>query len=377
MNPRLLVPASILLLAACASRAPTVDAPAPAAAVVVPDAAMPAPAVVTLTEHYLSPAAPDDELDSLATWVTPDGRTWLIATSKSADRLLVFDADSGALLRTFGGPGAGPGQFDRPNGVAVHGDHLFVAERDNGRVQVLALPGFEPLGSFGEAELRSPYGLWINEPAPGELELYVTDSFMYGERFDVVPPAAELDQRVRRYHVRFGPDGDLSARHAGSFGDTGASALHVVESIAGDPSRDRLLIADERFPTADGGVGSTLREYHLDGRATGRSLPQDVFAAEAEGVALWACSADTGYWLAVDQLEPRTLFHLFERDSLRPAGSFRGTRTAFTDGVALHAASTPTFPHGALFAVHADTAVVAFDLQEIARGLGLAPECGG
>ena len=150
-----------------------------------------------------------------------------------------------------------------------------------------------------------------------------------------------------------------------------------VESIAGDPSRQRLLIADERFLTADGGIASTLREYRFDGRATGKSLPHDMFAAEAEGVALWACSAETGYWLAVDQLEPRTVFHLFERDSLRPAGSFRGETTAFTDGVVVHAASTPTFPHGALFAVHADSAVAAFDLQLIARGLGLAPECGG
>ena len=376
MNLRLPLLAPVLLLAACAT---PLQSPAPGGAPVVDPASTSAigPAPVTLTERYLAHAAPGDELDSLATWPTPDGGTWLIATAKSSDRLLVFDADSGEQLRAVGGPGTGEGRFDRPNGVAVHGDHLFVAERDNRRVQVLALPGFEPTGSFGHAELRSPYGLWINEIAPGELEVYVTDNFMYGERYDVVPPAAELDQRVRRYRVRHDADGRLHSRYAGSFGDTGADALHVVESIAGDPSRQRLLIADERFLTADGGIASTLREYRFDGRATGKSLPHDMFAAEAEGVALWACSAETGYWLAVDQLEPRTVFHLFERDSLRPAGSFRGETTAFTDGVVVHAASTPTFPHGALFAVHADSAVAAFDLQLIARGLGLAAECGG
>ena len=364
--------APLLLLAACAtsprdpSHSRSIDRPLPTAG-----------EAVRVHEAFLTPPLPALEIDSVAAWVAPDGAPWLISTAKDTHQLVVHDGDTGAFVRTVGTRGAAPGEFDRPNGIAVFADRVFVVERDNRRVQVLALPGFEPTGSFGHAELRSPYGLWINEIAPGELEVYVTDNFMYGERYDVVPPAAELDQRVRRYRVRHDADGRLHSRYAGSFGDTGADALHVVESIAGDPSRQRLLIADERFLTADGGIASTLREYRFDGRATGKSLPHDMFAAEAEGVALWACSAETGYWLAVDQLEPRTVFHLFERDSLRPAGSFRGETTAFTDGVVVHAASTPTFPHGALFAVHADSAVAAFDLQLIARGLGLAPECGG
>ena len=372
MNLRACLIAPLLLVGACASAPPAMnDAPREATATAVP-----APRGVT--ERYISAADPADELDSLATWTAPDGATWLIASAKSSDRLVVFDADSGERLRGVGGPGDEPGRFDRPNGVAVHGDHLFVVERDNHRVQVFALPGFEPLGSFGQAQLRSPYGLWINETEPGELEVDVTDSFLYGERFDVVPPAAELDQRVRRYRVRFDQrSGDLHTWYAGSFGDTGEHALRVVESIAGDPSRDRLLIADERIPAAGGGTASTLREYRLDGRATGHSLPQDMFSAEAEGVALWTCTADLGYWIAVDQLAPRTVFHLFERGSLQPAGSFQGETTAFTDGVALHAASTRAFPQGALFAVHDDVAVAAFDLGDIARHLGLAAECGG
>lgn len=372
MNLRACLLLPLLLVGACASTPPVVDPPPPVPSTV----AAPAPRVVP--ERYVSADDPADELDSLATWPAPDGRTWLIASAKSSDRLVVFDADSGERLRGGGGPGDAPGQFDRPNGVAVHGDHLFVVERDNRRVQAFALPGFEPLGSFGQAQLRSPYGLWINETEPGELEVYVTDSFMYGERFDVVPPAAELDQRVRRYRVRFDRrSGDLHARYAGAFGDTGEHALRVVESIAGDPSRDRLLIADERIPAAGGGTASTLREYGLDGHATGHSLPQDMFSAEAEGVALWTCTADLGYWIAVDQLAPRTVFHLFERGNLKPAGSFRGEATAFTDGVALHAATTRAFPQGALFAVHDDAAVAAFDLGDIARTLGLAAECGG
>ncbi len=367
-------PALLLaLLAGCATRMP---APEPVAPSQAPSKAATVSAV-TIAERYVSEQSVADELDSLATWVTEDGRTWLIASAKSTHRLVVFDADSGQRIREVGGPGQSPGQFNRPNGVVVHGDWLFVVERDNRRVQVLELPSFKPVGVFGQQELRSPYGLWLRETEPDEFEAYVTDSFMYGPRFDQVPPLSELDQRVRRYRVHFAPSGELRATHAGSFGDTtDAGALRVVESIAGDPAHERLLIADESTAPRSG-EGSTLREYTFAGQHTGRRLPQSKFQAQAEGVALWTCPDGGGYWIAVDQLAPLTVFHLFDRKTLEPRGSFQGGVTAHTDGVALHAASTPSFPGGALFAVHEDKAVSAFDLRDVARALRLAPGCTG
>jgi 3-phytase len=368
MTPRLSVPAAIAialatLASACSTTRPA--APANASAPVAP------PTLRTVLERYVSEESPQDELDSLATWTTEDGATWLIATAKSTHRLVVFDADTGKRLRDVGGEGPAAGQFNRPNGIAVYGDYVFVVERDNHRVQVLSLPDFQPVGMFGAQELRSPYGVWLTENEPGELEVYVTDSFMYGKKFDEVPPLAELDQRVRRFRVQFDQAGRLRASYAGAFGDTSQdAALRMVESIAGDPENDRLLIADE-----DRRHESTLREYSFSGKYTGRSLPQDSFGAEAEGVALWSCADGSGYWIAVDQLAPLTIFHLFDRTTLQPRGSFEGETTAHTDGVALHAASTRAFPAGALFAVHDDKSVSAFDLAEVARVLQLSPGC--
>lgn len=368
MTIRCLAAAALVLAAGCAIRAPqpTTPPPVPVAAAVF----------ATVPETYVSDAAPADELDSLATWVTEDGRTWLIASAKATHRLVVFDADSGERLRDVGARGDAPGQFNRPNGLAVHGDVLFVVERDNRRVQALALPDFKPLATFGQDELRSPYGLWLHESEPGELDVYVTDSFMLGERYDVVPPLAQLGERVRRYRLTFGNDGTLRARHVGAFGDTTeAAALRIVESIAGDPAHDRLLIADEG--TAAHGGASTLVEYTLDGRPTGRRLPPASFRAQPEGIALWSCPDGGGYWIAVDQLAPLTAFHLFDRTTLQPRGSFQGRVTAHTDGVVLHAAATPSFPGGVLFAVHDDRAVTAFDLRAVERALSLAPGCTG
>lgn len=350
-----------LLLAACASQPAysTALVPAPAG-----------PRVLDVPESFVSAETPAEELDSVATWTAPDGHAWVIVTGKSTHRLDVYDGDSGERLRQVGSEGSAPGQFLRPNGIAVAGDKLFVVERDNHRVQVLSLPDFKPVGSFGEKELRSPYGLWINETEPGELEVYVTDSFMYGKRYDVVPPYSELDQRVRRYRVQFDQDGKLMASYGGAFGDTREDyALRMVESIAGDAPNDRLLIADE-----DTRHLSTLREYSFSGKFSGRSLPQDSFGAEAEGVALWTCPDGSGYWIAVDQLAPHTIFHLFDRKTLAPVGSFQGKVTSHTDGVALHG-PTARFPGGVLYAVHDDKALAAFDLREVARTLRIAPTC--
>ncbi|MEO5566469.1 MAG: phytase [Luteimonas sp.] len=361
------------VLASCATTPASQDLSTPTT---TPAVATATPTPLTVPEAWESVRTPADELDSLATWTTEDGDVWLIASAKSTHRLVVYDGQTGKQLRTIGSKGSALGQFNRPNGVAVFGDRLFVVERDNRRVQVLALPGFEPIGSFGTEVLRSPYGIWLNETEPDELEAYVTDSFMYGPHFDVVPPYAELNQRVRRFRIQTDQRGALRIHYNGSLGATDpSSALRMVESIAGDAANDRLMIADESRTDDGGHRGSTVREYTLAGVDTGRSIPEGSFAAEAEGVALWSCPDGGGYWIAVDQLAPLTVFHLFDRNTLEPRGSFQGKVTAFTDGVALDAAASNRFPGGALYAVDNDVAVAAFDLRDVVAKLGLSLDC--
>lgn len=351
-----------LLLAGC-----TTVAPQPQSAKSGGALAPPVPDAV-VKEAWISAGDQDEEIDSLAIWPTEEGGAWLIATAKSSNQLVVFDADTGQRLRTVGGPGDDAGQFKRPNGIAVWGDLVFVVERDNHRVQVLQLPDFAPRGFIGADTLKVPYGLWLHETAPDTLELLVTDSFMADFRNGVLPPREQMDQRVRRFDVRLDDDGMVSATDTGSFGDTGdAGMLRMVESIAGDPAHDRLLIADE-----DRRGGSTLRDYTLEGRFNGSSLPP--FTADAEGVALWDCDLDRGWWIAVDQTSP-TLFRVFDRLDLKPAGTFSGQVVSQTDGEVLYAAGTPRFPDGALFVQHDNRAVAAFDLRDVATALHLHGPC--
>jgi 3-phytase len=77
-----------------------------------------------------------------------------------------------------------------------------------------------------------------------------------------------------------------------------------------------------------------------------------------------------------DQFKDRSLFNVFDRQSLRYLGAFAGTQVGNTDGVWLHQAATTRFPQGVFYAVHDDMAVGAFDWRDIAKTLGLRATCG-
>jgi len=295
-----------------------------------------------------------------------------LASPKSTDHPIVYDGDTGARLRTVGSSGDALGQLSRPNGVATIDDrYAFVVERDNRRVQMFALPGFEPLLVFGQDELQQPYGLWVRRHGAG-YEVIVSDNYMRGEDAngdDIVPPLAELDRRLRRYQVDPAGSG-WRAGATGHFGDTtAAGAIRVTESVFGDEANGRLLVAEEDIPT-----GTRLREYTLEGKYTGRDVGAANYRAQAEGIALMRCRDGSGWWVASDQFDDRTVFHLFDRRTLAHAGSFVGQVTGLTDGVWLDERGDARFPQGVFYASHLDVAVAAFDWRDIAAALKL-PAC--
>ncbi len=70
-------------------------------------------------------------------------------------------APDGRLIRTWGGPGSGPGQFRTPHGVATTADgRVFVADRENDRVQI-----FTPDGRFLEewTDIQRPQDIFVDQ----------------------------------------------------------------------------------------------------------------------------------------------------------------------------------------------------------------------
>ena len=350
-----------VLLAACTATPP----PKP-----VPPAGGDGLAATAVAEAFVTALSPVDNIDSIATWTSPEGGTWLIATAKDSGQLIVFDGESGAKLRTVGAPGMAPGQFARPNGIAVFGDLVFIVERDNHRVQVMELPDFVPLATFGETELLMPYGLWLRETAPLELEVLVTDSYQTAD--NSVPPLAQLDRRVKRFRVVVDGEGRLEATLEQAFGDvTEAGAVRWIESIVGDLQHGRLMIPEEYIEEEPG----EIRVYDVAGKYTGKDLGSGLFGGQPEGVALYDCSDGSGYWIATDQQLHSNRFHVFDRVSLEHLGTFHGNTVQFTDGVALHPFPTERFPAGVFYAVHHDQGVVAFDWRDVAETLNLRAGC--
>lgn len=321
---------------------------------------------VVIEEHWLGTLEAADNVDSVATWHGPDGTHLLIATAKDTDLLQVFDAATGDPLRRIGGTGNALGRFLRPNGISVIDDLVVVVERDNRRVQVLSLPDFEPLGAFGAEQLQKPYGLWI-EAREDDYRVFVTDAYeLPGER---TPPDAQLDRRLQMFSFSTGHAGaGFSASWLGAAGDTeGMGRLPKVESLFGDATHYRLLVADE----TESDAGRVLKVYNLDGGFAGEEVGRGVYLHEPEGIALYACDDGSGYWIGTDQHDDDNRFPVFDRETLDHVGSFAGAGVRNTDGIWLTRTAMPGLPRGAIYAVHDDGSVGAFRLEEVLDALDL------
>lgn len=330
---------------------------------------------IVIAETYTTIREEAMNIDSVSTWVPGTGEPWLLATAKEGHLIRIFNANTGDFLRDFGGPGNGAGEFLRPNGILVIDDLLFVVERDNRRVQVFSLPALDSVAHFGTDRLVNPYGLYVLRTDSGTYRIFVTDNYETPD--EQVPPDEELDRRVQVWDVESGPasgrSSTVNVSHVMAFGETqGDGILRVVESIWGDPEYDRLLIAEE---LEDETQGRVLKAYGQDGRFRGETVGAGVFAAQAEGIMLRDCGDGAGYWIATDQSYGANVFHLFDRASLELVASFQGRMTLNTDGIWMMEESTARFPNGALFAVHDDQAVSAFDWRDIVENLGLRQSC--
>jgi streptogramin lyase len=116
-----------------------------------------------------------------------------------------FDA-GGALVESWGQPGAGPGQFRTPHGLRVHRDgRVFVADRQNDRIQI-----FNPDGEYLTewTDVRRPQDIFIDDD---DLVYIAELSWFPGEVSYRLGPVTEyLPARLSIYDI----DGHLLLRWA-------------------------------------------------------------------------------------------------------------------------------------------------------------------
>lgn len=313
--------------------------------------------VQILNEKYQTERNENDNVDSPAFWKGKNGEAWLISTAKSTDLLIVDDAVSGKNIMRIGSKGTGLGKFKRPNGIAVIDSFLFVVERDNHRVQVLTLPSFRSIGTFGDSLLLKPYGIFVSKEETG-YNVFITDNYEFAK--DIIPPDSLLGKRVHKYFVNVS-NNSLKVKLLRYFGETkGTGVLRIVESIYGDTQKNIVLIAEEDTSRSE------IKIYDMEGRFLDSTFGKGVFKGQIEGIALYE-ENDNGFWIITDQSHYENIFHIFERTTFRHLCAFKGAETTNTDGIWLTKQSFGNFVEGALFAVHNDGNVSAFDLAEIKK----------
>jgi 3-phytase len=321
--------------------------------------------IVVIEEEFTTPRKYLTLMDSPAIWRGQTGETWIVATGKLVHRLYVSDAATGAHLRTVGRRGTDPGEFRRPNGIAIVGDIAMVVERDVHRVQLLRMPDFAPLATFGEETLVTPYGIAVQTLGNGQMMVFITDD--YQVKGDSAPPDRELGHRVKRYLVADSGQG-WTFKYLGAFGDTvGPGRLIGVESIAVDPDAGILLVADE--------LAIDVKVYRTDGTFTGQVLWKDLIRTEPEGIVLYACGPSEGYWVVTDQHPKDNRFLVFDRKSFALLGAFRGATVTNTDGIALIQRPVGEMSAGAVYAANKDRSVSAISWSKIAAALKLRADC--
>lgn len=318
--------------------------------------------VVRLAERFITPSVEVDNVDSIAIY-HGDEQSLAIVTAKGTHKLSVFDAETGKKIRDVGQPGDGPGQFQRPNGILVLKDWCMVVERDNHRIQILRLPDFTFAGFAGAEALQRPYGITAAmDPGGQSATLFITDDYKAPE--GVTPEPDFFQERIKKFHVDFQQD-TVASRCVKSFGDgEGPGRLTKVESILFDPALDRLYVAVEKGPTKG------IVVYTSEG-VFSHTLETPDIKGEPEGMGIYASEEDGGFLVITDQRPSVSLFHLFDRRTLRHVGCFKGDVTANTDGIAVDSTPMRTFSQGGLWAIHDDQSLAAFDWSGIGDALHL------
>lgn len=312
-------------------------------------------------EYFITERDRALNVDSVAVWHGVDNQHWLIATAKSSHSLPVYDATSGDLVKVIGEPGMDAGQFQRPNGIAIENDILFIVERDNKRLQLFDLPDGNPLG-YVNGVMKRPYGLAVVTIEPNkQYMVYITDNHGPVDRF--------YPKKVHQYAVnivenQYGKKADMQLVR--TFGDDeGKGVLWKLESIAVDPRHNRLFVADEHEQQKN------VKIYTLDGVFTGETIGDGLVEYEPEGIALYETSDEHGYVIVTDQDREGNQFYIFDRSSLVPIKPFEGKTVRNTDGIAITNRAFGPFKNGAFYAVHDDGNICAYDWHLLALLCGL------
>ena len=261
----------------------------------------------------------------------------IVVTVKDKNEIHVYNAMNGEFKKSIKRDNA------FPNGVTTINDQfVLVTERDNKQVAVFN-SSMDFLGTFGNDELRSPYGITFYKQEEGLYKVLVTDSYEYNN---------PREDRILTWDFTI----DNESFNVSSATVLGNPTLYQVESIYADQHYQTLLVAEE------------MQEHHkvmaldlMTGEVKKEDLGNFNRGNDPEGIALVINKDNNGYWICTEQSKTDNRFHLYNRKTLEYMNTMYLDNVSYTDGIAT------AYMHGKwfLYAVDNDARVVAFELPEI------------
>ena len=261
----------------------------------------------------------------------------IVVTVKDKNEIHVYNAMNGEFKKSIKRDNA------FPNGVTTINDQfVLVTERDNKQVAVFN-SSMDFLGTFGNDELRSPYGITFYKQEEGLYKVLVTDSYEYNN---------PREDRILTWDFTI----DNESFNVSSASVLGNQTLYQVESIYADQHYQTLLVAEE------------MQEHHkvmaldlMTGEVKKVDLGNFNRGNDPEGIALVINKDNNGYWICTEQSKTDNRFHLYDRKTLEYMNTMYLDNVSYTDGIAT------AYMHGKwfLYAVDNDARVVAFELPEI------------
>ena len=261
----------------------------------------------------------------------------IVVTVKDKNEIHVYNAMNGEFKKSIKRDNA------FPNGVTTINDQfVLVTERDNKQVAVFN-SSMDFLGTFGNDELRSPYGITFYKQEEGLYKVLVTDSYEYNN---------PREDRILTWDFTI----DNESFNVSSATVLGNPTLYQVESIYADQHYQTLLVAEE------------MKEHHkvmaldlMTGEVKKEDLGNFNRGNDPEGIALVINKDNNGYWICTEQSKTDNRFHLYDRKTLEYMNTMYLDNVSYTDGIAT------AYMHGKwfLYAVDNDARVVAFELPEI------------
>ena len=115
-------------------------------------------------------------------------------------RVHVFSKD-GKLIRSWGEPGSKPGQFNLPHGIFVHEGIVYVADRENSRIQL-----FDTEGKFlNEWSVNRPTDVYVHDK-----KVYISE-LGYNAGFSLMSTKPKDRVKAARVSI-FSMEGELLSR---------------------------------------------------------------------------------------------------------------------------------------------------------------------